>query len=223
MNLISRITICSKFADYPGYASCSRKSILEAELISEELHSNPMRLSDQDPIESLALEGTSLSLSDVSQLEESIGRDSSNVEIRIRLLGFYFLNSFGQCSNLSKSRCDHIAWFIKNSPSHPIMTTPFVKVEDDCENWDSYEFLKDVWMKELGQRDDQLEFLLAAAYFFFNVEFEIARRFLLLAEQLAPNNCDIKAGKNILFERKRNREQQKLAYSRYESQHNMPS
>lgn len=90
----------------------------------------------------------------------SIGRDSSDVEIRIRLLGFYFPNSSGQSANVSKSRCDHIAWFIKNT---------------------------------------------------------------LLAEQLAPNNCDIKEGKKNLFERKCSREQQELAYSRYESQFIMAS
>ena len=137
----------------------------------------------------LALEGSkNLSPEDAAALEYWIADNPSDLDGRIKLIGFYFLRWF-QDSDAAAARIRHVLWVIANVPESYIAGMPFANISASAQP-DAYNQAKTQWLDHVDRRPENPTIIKHAAQFFRTEDHSVVERLLQMGQALEPENGD---------------------------------
>jgi hypothetical protein len=136
--------------------------------------------------EILLIQGDNLSEKEVAELEAQLTVEPFELDIRIKLLGFYWLRAI-RIPDYRVARQRHILWIIENAPKSTVARHPAFRLEpkDDGE---AYVQAKSLWQHHIETHPGDLLIIGNAAAFFLLSDKEDARVLLEKAKKLEPNN-----------------------------------
>lgn len=150
-------------------------------------------------IEGLAASGSKLTLRHAIELERRLEMHPTDTVARVQLIGYYF-NEVAEAATLT-NRVRHIGWFIKNRPEHPILSTPFSRLDHLADEESAYKLVKTMWLEQVNVPGQEVGILLAAAYFLFRADPKLAKFYLLRVVSQSPENLSAQIGLKTLESR----------------------
>ncbi len=126
------------------------------------------------------MEGPDLPTEVAEGLEERLEQDPENVEIRAKLLGYYFLRQFHNPA-YKERRARHILWIVEFMPESGLAFLPYIRLDTDQ---DAYEKARLLWLEHVSRGEASRELLENAALFLSSRDPELA---LQLWERAAPH------------------------------------
>jgi tetratricopeptide (TPR) repeat protein len=131
-------------------------------------------------------EGIHLSQDQAEKLEQKLEVEPDDMESRAKLLGYYW----GKRSDEERARrFHHTLWIIANRPDVDILTTSGCFISRTTARED-YEKARELWLKHLKDRPDNLAVLYNAANFFSQYEGEFAVQLFERGRGIEPDNPD---------------------------------
>ena len=134
----------------------------------------------------LAMEGSRLTSAEAASIETELEQNPSDVDLRIKLLGYYFQKQL-QDSTALKAHQTNIVWLIQNVPECDILATPFGLLYAKV-NADVYTAGKVAWINQLENNPENLSVLENAAKYFTLTDPDLANEALLKAQSLDQEN-----------------------------------
>jgi hypothetical protein len=111
---------------------------------------------DNDP-DSLALEGTRMSLEEAEAIERRLEYQPYDVDARIRVLGYW--------RDTDDARhAEHVVWLVENRPSHAILDSEWCDIVDETSL--EYALVAEAWERAVATADVKPAVRSAAAAFF---------------------------------------------------------
>jgi len=148
----------------------------------------PNESTDSDDLSDWYLTGTELDANAVQDLEERVASNPSDIEARIKILGYYFrLRSFEDSARAAAQ--PHILWIICNVPESVAVAQPWVRIRRQIDP-SGYEGARDAWNENLAKHPNNARILGNAAAFFRLNETELAEELLGRAQALEPENLE---------------------------------
>ena len=135
---------------------------------------------------SLQMEGEKLTIDQIAALEQKVASDPSDLQDRVRILGYYFLKRISQSSAQNAAQ-PHLLWIIHNLPASTIAGDPIAGV-DYRTDLPHYEEASAAWKEALAKYPNDPKVIGNAAAFYLLNEPERAEKLLLQGQKLEPNN-----------------------------------
>lgn len=131
---------------------------------------------------SLTRLGSQMNSDEIAALEKQVTQKPSDIDARVKLLGYYFLN--GRQNPDSKSaRLRHIEWLIANAPESDVLGLPYGQLNKILES-EGYDRAKQAWLKVVRDSPENLKTLRNAASFFLLSERQLSEELLLKGKKL---------------------------------------
>lgn len=152
--------------------------------------SNPHLFTEHE-LETFWLEGDSLKPKSAKELENAVASNPDDIRSRTVLLGHYFTRHHFSKPNRILRRA-HILWMVQNVSDHPFLRNPCVIMfkEEDPE---SYNLVKELWFKQLGQNPGSAQVFANAAVALFMSDLSEAKDFALRAQEIDPESHAVKS------------------------------
>ncbi len=146
---------------------------------------------------SLTRLGSQMQSDEIAAVEEQVTQNPSDIEARVKLLGFYFLNG-RQNAEFKAARVRHIEWLIENAPESKVLGLPYGQLNKILES-EGYDRAKQAWLKVIEDSPKNLKRLRNAANFFLLVERQLSEELLLKGQALDPADPDWPASLGQLY------------------------
>ncbi len=134
----------------------------------------------------LVIQGINLSTAEAQKLEDELRSNKNSLEIRTKLLGYYYTRSLHSLS-AHNSRLRHIVWIIINHPDSEIAGLAYVHLLPNPKPHD-YELLKKTWLVQIVSHKNNAKVLSNAASFFINHDSNTAEEYFLKAQSFDSDN-----------------------------------
>jgi tetratricopeptide (TPR) repeat protein len=141
--------------------------------------------SDPNDPTNLVMTGYKLKPSAVAVLEERLKRDPSNINCRLKLMGYYF-KTCHEVKSDSRKQLQCVLWMIEKIPDHETLGTPWAEVHKEC-NPQGYDKCKKLWLMQLAKYPDNVSIVTNAASFL-RPDWRLAEKLYERAIALEPNN-----------------------------------
>jgi beta-lactamase regulating signal transducer with metallopeptidase domain/tetratricopeptide (TPR) repeat protein len=132
------------------------------------------------------LTGTRLGADAVVALEKQVASEPSNLEARVKILGYYFMKRSLQESARAAAQ-PHILWIIRNLPDSVVAGSPEVHV-DRITDPARYNEAKNAWDEQVAKQPNNPQILGNAAAFFLLNDSPLAEKLLRQAQALDSKN-----------------------------------
>jgi TolA-binding protein len=144
----------------------------------------------------------------VTDLENRLSRNSNDLEARIRLVLYY-----GVAGREQAQQVEHIAWFVKHHPSHPVL--PFAALLADVGGSPSKAELDNLWNQQLQKHASNAIVLGNAARWYLPLDSDRAHDLFDRARRLDPQNPDwfVLPGLALMVGKKVGKEQAHQAFT----------
>ncbi len=142
--------------------------------------------------EIVAVANEDVSADYLAELNRTVSDECANVDFRIRLiiLQAYHQDIVGYDFFLA-SRAKHVSWLVAHHPAHPFVGTPFCLINRGMDGDQSYEEVKRIWEHNISLFANDANILINAARFFDIDDKTSAKKILLQALALEPQNVEI--------------------------------
>ena len=152
-------------------------------------------------------EGLKLSEQDAKMLEKKLKTNPNDMEIRAKLLGYYFHHS-SRSSLARLERQKHILWIIQNHPESEIAGLPYCHLNPALDGM-AYNEAKDLWLKQVSNNKKNTTIIGNAADFLVLYDEYLAEELLKEAKAIEPNNPKWQTALANLYTRKMRKEKGK--------------
>lgn len=150
------------------------------------LSQDKVMASDRPNATSLALAGGDLSEAAAQELENELKQTPDDLDIRAKLLGYYFLRQ-RESASIRKTRELHVLWVIQNHPEAEIAGTPYAGLQSML-GGEAYAQGKAIWEQQVSAHPNDPAVVRNAVKFFLLNDPTLAEDLLKKGAALEPNN-----------------------------------
>lgn len=134
----------------------------------------------------LAMSGKRLTPEEAGALEKQIEQNPRDVDLRTKLLGYYFGKEF-QNESAREAKRKHVLWLILNSPESAVLAIPYGQLNATLDA-EAYSQGKKAWVDQLKKDPKNLKLLEHSAKFFLIDDRKLAAESLQEARTLDMSN-----------------------------------
>jgi hypothetical protein len=138
-------------------------------------------------IHEIVRQGEQLPAAEAAELEKSLIENPDQVDVRIRLLGYYWMQRF-QNRAIRPAREKQVLWMIEHHPDHEIHSLPYCHM-DVMFNPSGYVEAAKLWRNHADSDEASVEVLGNAASFFLLSESGFSESYLKRAQELEPQTA----------------------------------
>lgn len=134
------------------------------------------------------LQGSNLSKEEIVKLEEKLKENPSDLNLRAKLLGYYFSRSIKD-KDLRKKYQENVLWVIKNRPESKLAGLPQCQLDPQIDG-EVYGEGKKIWLENIEKFKENPSVLENAGNFFLVYEEEIAEEIFKKLQNSYPENSE---------------------------------
>jgi len=123
------------------------------------------------------------------KLEEKLQTEPDNLQVRIKLLNYYFRNRF-KSEDARAKRQEHVLWVIKHHPEAEIAGRPQA-ILDPVLDGVVYQVAKDLWLKQVEAYGRNINVIMNAAKYFAVHDTDISIKLLNKLQKIEQDNPKI--------------------------------
>jgi hypothetical protein len=131
-----------------------------------------LTLTSSADVYKLTMSGGKLTAEKADKLEQQLAQNPSDIDLRTKLLGYYFRHTF-KMPSARQAKCKHVLWLIKNSPEAEVLALPYGQLNKRLDS-QAYTKGKKLWLTHLTPPAANLIILENSAAFFLMFDRELA-------------------------------------------------